>query len=51
MWLDLETVTPSEGSQTENKTHHITYLTCGIQTEMIEMNLPTNWKQTHRLRE
>ena len=38
-WMDLESVTLSEVSQTEKEKYHITPLICGIQKEMIQMNL------------
>ena len=43
-WMDLEIVIPSEVSQTEKEKYRMTYLTCGIQKEIIQMNLFT--KQT-----
>ena len=48
MWMDLEAVILSEVSQTEEK-YYMTPFTCGIEKEMIQMNLLTNQKQVHRL--
>ena len=48
--MDLEIVILSEVSQTE-KQKHVTSLICGIQKDMMQMNLFTKQKQTHRLRE
>ena len=44
-WIDLETVTLSEISQTEKEKYHITSLICRILTH------DTKQKETHRLRE
>ena len=49
-WMDLESVLLSEVSQTEKEKYHMTSLTCGIQKEMIQMNILTKQKETHRLR-
>ena len=39
----------SKASQTEKEKYCMTPLLCGIQKEMIQMNLPTKQKQTQRL--
>ena len=49
MWMDLEIVILSEVSQTEEK--YLTAFICGIEKEIIQMNLLTKQKQLHRLRE
>ena len=38
-WMDLETVTLSEVSQTAKGRYLMTFLKCGIYKEMIQMNL------------
>ena len=48
IWIDLEIVTLSEVSQTK-KDKYMILLICGIQ-KMIQMNLFTKQKPTHRLR-
>ena len=48
-WMDLESVLLSEVSQTEKEKYHITYMQ--NLTKLIQMNLFTKQKQTHRLRE
>ena len=45
-WMDLETITLSEVSQTEQDSHHMISLICGIK-KMIQMNLFTKQKNTH----
>ena len=50
-WMDLKIVIRSEVSQTEKEKYHMTSLICGISKEMIQMNLLTKQKETHRLRE
>ena len=50
-WMDLETVTLSEVSQTAKGRYLMTFLKCGIYKEMIQMNLFEKQKQTHRLGE
>ena len=45
--MDLESVILREESQTKEK-YHMPSLTCGIQKEMIQMNLQN--KEIHRLR-
>ena len=48
-WVDLEVITLSEVSQTKKDKYHIISLTCGISFQkMIQMNLFTKQKQTHR---
>ena len=49
-WTDLENVMLSEVSQAEKEKHPMTPLICGIQKEMIQMNLLTKQKEIHRLR-
>ena len=46
-WMDLETILLSELSHTKDK-YHVISLTCGIFIKMIQMNLFTRHKQTHR---
>ena len=48
-WMDLEIIILSEVSQTEKDKYYIILLLCGI-LKMIQMNLSTKEKQTHRLR-
>ena len=48
-WVDLEIIILSEVSQTEKDKYHITYMR--NLKKMIQMNLFTKQKQTHRLRE
>ena len=43
--MDLESVLLSEVSQTETENYHMTSLTCGIQKEMIQMNILQNRKR------
>ena len=43
--MDLESVLLSEVSQTEKEKYHMTSLTCGIQKEMIQMNILQNRKR------
>ena len=50
-WTDLGSVTLSEISQTEKRKYHMACLICRLQKQLIQMNLYTNQKQTHRLRE
>ena len=40
----------TERSKSEKEKYHVTSLICGIQKEVIQMNLLTKQKQTHRLR-
>ena len=40
-----------EVCQTEKEKYHMTFLTCIISKEMIQMNMLTKQKETHRLRE
>ena len=49
-WRDLEIIILSEVSQTEKDKYHIVSFICGI-SNMIQKNLFTKQKQTHRLRE
>ena len=48
-WMQLEILILSEVSQKENDKYHVTSLICGI-LKMIQMNLFTKQKQTHRHR-
>ena len=50
-WMGVEIVILSEVSQTEKEKYHMTFLECGIYTELLQMNLLTKQKETHRLRE
>ena len=50
-WVDLESVILREVSQTEKEKYHMISLICGIQKEIIQMNLYAKQKQTHRLKE
>ena len=50
-WMDLETVILSEVSQTEKEKYCMISLICGIEKEMIQVNLFTKQRQTHRLKE
>ena len=47
--MDLEIVIMREVSQAEKEKYHMTSLICGIQKEMIHMNLLTKQKENHRL--
>ena len=49
-WMDLEIIVLSEVSQKEKDKYHMISLTCGI-SNLIQMNLSTKQKQTHRHRE
>ena len=49
-WMDLETVILSRESYTEKDTHHMTSLICEIFFKMVQMNLFTKQKQSHRCR-
>ena len=49
-WMQLEILTLSEVSQKEKDKYHMKLLICGI-SNMVQMNLPTKQKQTHRHRE
>ena len=49
-WMDLESVILSVVSKTEKEKYHMTSLICGIQKEVIQINLLTKQKETHRLR-
>ena len=48
---DLGIVILSEVGQTEKEKYRMTSLTCGIEKEMIQVNLLTKQKEIHRLRE
>ena len=50
-WMDLEIIILSEISQTEKDKYHVISLICRILKKVIQMNLSTKPKQTHRLRE
>ena len=52
-WLDLRIIIPSEVSQTEKDkiSYNIAYMWNLKKKKMIQMNLYTKHKQTHRLRE
>ena len=50
-WMDLEIVIPSEVSQAEKEKYHMASLTCGIEKEMIQVNVLIKQKETHRLKE
>ena len=50
-WLDLEGIILSEVSQIEMEKYDTTSLICGILKQMIQRNLFTKQKETHRLRE
>ena len=52
-WLDLRIIIPSEVSQTEKDkiSYNIAYMWNLKKKKMIQMNLYTKQKQTHRLRE
>ena len=47
-WMGLEIIILSELSQTEKDKYHMISLICGIY-KMIQMNLFTKQKQTHKL--
>ena len=49
--MDLEIIILNEVSQTQKEKYHMTSLICGIEKEMIPMNLHIKQKETHRLRE
>ena len=49
-WMGLEIVRLSDVSQTEKEKFHMTSLVCGIEKEIMQMNLLTKQKETHRLR-
>ena len=49
--MDLEIVILSEVSQTEKETCCMISLICRIQKEIIQMNVFTKQKWTHRIRE
>ena len=49
-WMDLEIIILSDLSQTEKDKYHKIMLICRILKKMIQMNLFTKQKQTHRLR-
>ena len=49
-WMDLEIIIRSEVSQTEKDKYHMILLICRILKKMIQMNLFTKQKQTHRLK-
>ena len=44
--MDLEIVILSEVSQTEKEKYSMLSLTCGIQKELIQMNLPNRKRRT-----
>ena len=46
--MDLKTIILSEISQTEKDKYYIIWLVCGIFLKMMQMNLYTKQKQTHR---
>ena len=48
-WMDLEIIILSEVSQAEKDKYYMISLICGIQ-KIIQINLFTKQKQTHRLR-
>ena len=50
IWIDLETVIPSEVSQTEKEKYHTISLFCGVYKEMIQMNLFIKQRQTRKLK-
>ena len=50
-WMDLEIIILSEVSQTEKETCCMISLICRIQKEIIQMNVFTKQKWTHRIRE
>ena len=47
----LEIVILSEVSQTENKKYHMISVLCGLEKEMIQMNLLAKQKEIHKLTE
>ena len=49
-WMGLEIVRLSDVSQTEKEKFHMTSLVCGIEKEIMQMNLLTKQKESHRLR-
>ena len=50
-WMDLGIIILSEVSQTEKDKYHMILIICEIFKKMIQTNLFTKQKQTHRLRE
>ena len=44
--MDLEIVVLSEVSQTQKEKHHMAFLICGIQKEMIQMNVKNRKRLT-----
>ena len=50
-WMDLGSIILSEVSQAEKEKCHMISLICKIQNEIIQLNLLTKQKETHRLRE
>ena len=54
-WMYLESVILSEVNQTEKEKYHMTYLICGIEKEMIQMNFQNRltdfWKELMVARE
>ena len=50
-WMDLGSIILSEVSQAEKEKCHMISLICEIQNEIIQLNLLTKQKETHRLRE
>ena len=50
-WVDLEIIILGKVSQTEKDKYHMISFICKILKKMIQMNLFTKQKQTHRLRE
>ena len=47
--MDLAIIILSEESQTEEDKYHIISLTCGILKKIIQINVFSKQKQTHRL--
>ena len=50
-WMDLEIIILSEVSQAEKAKSHISLNMQNLKRNVIQMNLFTKQKQTHRLRE
>ena len=50
-WMDLEIIILSEVSQTKKDKYHMISLICRVQKKMIQTNLFTKQRQTHRLSE
>ena len=49
-WMDLEIIILSEVSQTKKDKYHMISLICRILKKMIQKNLFTKQKQSHRCR-